>query len=176
MNKYYYMHYTDDESFGMSYAENEDIFVLPETGEVKSWNIIRFTIKDGFYNDYLPNDLGLRLCSEKLRNIIDENKSIYDNIQWLKAIVKDINGNEFIYYLLHFPIQYDVLDLNKTLFVGNNLIVKAVLNKSKINAHKVFSFPTAGNSRFIISEDIRKNIEVNNCIGINYSKVPLVSN
>ncbi len=178
MNSYYEVLYKDDQAFGVAYApENTDLFLVPNSGQaVKSWETIRLTLREGIYTDYPANDLGGRLCSEKLKTIIEENRSKNDVLQWLKAIVADAKGEERDYYILHFPVEHDVLDKKKTIFADGDFVVKAVISLEAAKNHEVFTHPTGGRITLIVSGRVKERIESEACIGMVFSLVPISEN
>jgi len=171
--KYYFLHCHPKKSTGVAYAPKElGLFILPATGYVNSWNTVEFQLKDGTFVDYQPNDMGVRLFSEKLKNIISSSASKNDKMQWFDTIIKDIQGESRVYYILHFPEQLNVLDNNRTIFATSDFVVKAILSLNLIEEHDVFTFSGARLIRFIVSEKVKKNILKEKCTGVSFSIAP----
>jgi len=93
-------------------------------------------------------------------------------MQWFDTIIKDIQGESRVYYILHFPEQLNVLDRDRTIFAINDFVVKAVLSYDLISDQNVFTFPSAGRGRFIVSEKVKKNILKEKCTGVSFSIAP----
>ena len=161
-----------ESKYGVAYApEGPPLFVLPETGPAKGWKTMVLTLKDGVFSDFLTNNLGCPLCSEKLKNIIDKTSSAHDEIQWLPTIVADEKGKEEKkYFILHFPTEYDILDRKKSIIVEDDFVVKPVISKKLAANHAVFTFLGEGQGRFFISERVKEAIEKEGCLGIVFEK------
>ncbi len=175
---YYALHYADgkkNEIYGCAYAPQEtDLFILPDSGvRVISWQKLVLRLKDGDFCDYLANDLGGRLCSKKLKLIVDRTISPKDRIQWLDTIVIDKNGQERDYYLLHFPVNFPVVN-KKNSIMSDELVVKPVFSKNEICNLNVFTLPDTPGITIYISKILKKSIIANNCTGVAFSRVPIV--
>ena len=88
-------------------------------------------------------------------------------------IVRDSSGEEREYFILHFPIVSDVLDIKHSTFFGKAQLIKPVFSLKKIGGHKVFNYDVCNFFSFFISEDIRNAIQEAGCTNLNISKVPL---
>ena len=110
MKNFYKVSFYQEFIYGVGFPEKEEDFDVPEDGIITNWNPILLNLKDGSFSDYQANSEACRLCSSKLRSIIDRNKSPQDQIQWLPMVVKDEHGEEREYFILHFPVIYDVID------------------------------------------------------------------
>ena len=112
MVHYYYMHWHEDDSLGVGCAADDPALdrLLSEPRAIVGWQQIDFILRDGTFADYQANTLGLRLCSETLRNILDENRAQGDSIQWLPCTVADHSGEKRRYFVLHVPTAHSVLD------------------------------------------------------------------
>jgi hypothetical protein len=178
MSEYFQVLHAEDEQyapFGVAYApEDTDLHLVPISGEkVITWSSINLDLRDGDFADYLANDLGARLCSLKLKNIIEENLSQIDEVQWLESTVINSSGLEKKYYILHFPVNYEVIDRDKSIIVNEKFIVKGILNYSAVQSRHVFTYPNEAGRRFFINKELKKNIEDNNCTGISFFKIPI---
>jgi hypothetical protein len=149
---------------------------LPMIGYIENWIPLHFSLEDGGFADYQGNSPVFRMCSLKMKIILDENKGPEDEIQWLKSFVKGEHGEEREYYILHFPQFYDTVDWEKSIVHKNepHRVIKPVFSRKKIEGkHKVFNYPesTLG---IVITEDIKKKLETAKCTCIVFSKAPLV--
>jgi hypothetical protein len=174
MTNYFYIHYSEEnDEFGVGYAPKDmefDFLDTPKT--VHSWKPITLFLKEGEFSDYLANDLGWRLCSEKLMHVIERCRGESDAIVWLPLYVEDAYGNKKPYFVLHLPDKLDILDKEKTIFVTGEVIVKGVLDSSKVEGRCVFSFP-GDMLRLIVAQEVKEIIEQAGCTGIEFSKVPV---
>ena len=178
MSEYFQVLYVEDEQyapFGVAYApEDTDLFLIPISGEkVITWSSINLALRDGDFADYLANDLGARLCSLKLKNIIEKNLSQIDEVQWLESTVVNSSGLEKKYYILHFPVDYEVIDRNKSIIVNEEFIVKGVLDYSAVQGHHIFTYPNEAGRRLFVNKDLKKVIEDNKCTGISFFKMTI---
>ena len=124
-------------------------------------------LRDGIFADYLANELGGRLCSQRLKEVIELHKSPSDEIGWLQV---DVVGDKqrMPYALLHFPSNADVLDISKTKFVGS-LIIKPTFDKLKVQKHRIFGLPSEESHRTYVSAAMRLAIEAAEMTGLGFS-------
>ena len=172
MQTYYQLLFQEEDALGVAHAPTPTQgLILPSLGLVESWKPLQFWLKDGKYPDYLANDLGYRLCSERLRGILDRYASPIDLLQWLEAEIRSTTDSRK-YYILHFPNSPNVLDPNRTIVAGN-FVVKAVLSKCAVDGHHVFGYPNCGQLPLFVSDDVRQAIKKEKCIGIHIAGVPM---
>jgi hypothetical protein len=174
MGDYYEILFQEETHLGVGYTVAEsDLFFLPDTGKVKNWNPIILELRDGQYPDYLASDLGCRLCSKRLKDVLAAEASASDSLQWLDVLVRT-QYEERLYFILHFPEPPDVLDKRKTIFAGDtDVVVKAVLSRDAVTGHKVFAYPKCGCLPLFISKDVKRRIRVEKCTGMDIPKVPI---
>ena len=175
MLKYYRVTYVSDneyKDFGVAYAPEEaDLFLVPPSGDrVVDWKPIQFDLIEGGFCDYLANDSGVRLCSENLMSIIEQNKSERDDIQWLQAKVKAGKTGCKMYYILHFPINLAVVDENKSLTLGN-VVVKPVFNANVVRNYGIFTLPNSEGMIFFVSGKLKEVIEKSDLKGFCFEEV-----
>ena len=174
---YYQMTYaenTDYEPYGVAYASSEaDPFLLPRSGtRIESWKPLMLELRDGDFADYLTNDLGARLCSNRMQKIIEKNRSQNDELQWLEVIVSNANGESIKYYVLHFPEDYPVVNKEKSIMAGD-LVVKSVLNFKIVKDHNIFTLPGEAGRTVYISELLKKVIVNNELTGMAFTIVKI---
>lgn len=174
--KYYKIGFPQNSIYGLGVPENkeDEWFQVPCDGKITDWKPITLKLKDGLFSDYQGSNPVCRLCSAKLRSIIDNLKSPTDEIQWLPMFVKNEYGEEREYFILHFPVVYDVIDRNRSIIVEPDHIVKPVFSLKKLGEHKVFNYYSSNFIGFIVSEDIKKEVEKEKCTNLVFSKAPLV--
>lgn len=172
MNKnYYYLHMVENNSGGIAYSpKNIDLIYVDDLNNLKQVPFI-FSLKDGLLQDYLYNDLGWPIFSEKFKNLISPFLTNL-NTQWITAKVKNEQEIEYTTYILKFNKKPDILDENKTIFGSNHSIVKSVLLRKKVKDLDVFLVPDS-DFQIIVSEDVKLKIEHNNLTGMEFSKVPI---
>lgn len=170
---FYYLHFADEQDFALASAPPDPNLSkqLLAGGSLSDWKPLRFRLGKGIVTDYLANSFAIRLCSERLRNVIDRNRGEDDSLQWLPATVDSLDGKEAPYWVLHFPDVPNVLNVSRSVMAGP-MIVKAFLDASLVNEHRVFSFPNES-LRLIVAGIVRAAIEDNGCSGMKFSRVPL---
>lgn len=156
-----------------SIADRYGLEVLAEPGLVEDWEPLELVLREGSPTDYLANNLGVRLCSKRMRTAIEAASAGADQFQWLDAQVMDESGNVHTYYVLHFPTLPDVLDPDRTIKSRGWFVVMPVIAGSRVGAHRAFSFP-GGSSRMIVANDVRQAIEQAGCTGVDFAAVALV--
>jgi hypothetical protein len=121
------------------------------------------------YTDYLPNNLGARLCSDKLRHIIDSVKTENDEIQWLDTIVKSGDDSKS-YSILHFLVNHDVVDLSHSI-VDEDSIIMPVLYDDVFSDRHLCAVPGEYGVRWYVSQYLKKQIVKANCTCISFTKM-----
>ena len=171
---YFYLHWRDEE--GASVAEGDDDpeldMILDEPATVDEWSGLELRLPSGGLTDYLANDVGVRLCSLRLRDLIESHRSATDEVQWLQAQVLDSSGQGHPYFVLHFVSHPDVLDRERTITARDDFVVKAVLDRNRVAGHNVFAFPGA-EIRVIVSGVLRHAILAAGCTGVDFSELPI---
>ena len=164
----------DDEGvYGVAYdAEGSELFTLPYSGEVENWQSLVLELREGDFADYLASDLGCRLCSERLRTILQDHASPDDMIQWLNVEVRKGKASR-PYAILHFTSPPDVLNKTKSIMAGD-FVVKAVFSKDAIGQHQVFAYPQAGELKLFITDGVKRAIQSAKCTGMEISRCPVV--
>jgi hypothetical protein len=168
MRKYYFLHYTTEETLGFGYTEEVYEFDhLKEGQRYENWVPPTFMLKNGGYADYQVNDLDWPLCSEKLKNIIEQYASPHDIIQWLGARVVSQEGEKRDYYVLHLPDRPDVLNKKKTVFAAEDVVIKPYFSGKAVSNHCVFSYPDGG-FHVVVSEEVLDAILSAGCTGLDF--------
>jgi hypothetical protein len=169
---YFYVHFEEEDSLGIGYVkENVSFDLISNIDVIHNWKPINILLKNGKNADYLANDLGWRICSPKLRDILDGGQGRKDILQWLPVYVEDTEQqSEFEYFVLIFPNNDDVIDREKSILAGKDSVVQAVLDMNKTSGHSVFSLPGEVTT-LIVSKSVREAIENAHCTGIEFSTV-----
>jgi hypothetical protein len=173
VGNFFYLHFADEPQYAFADAPPDRELgkrLLPG-GWIPDWKILHFELKPGLLVDYLANRFAFRLCSERLREVIEQGRDQGDVVQWLPALVRTPGGKELPHWILHFPEVPDVLNKSKTVFAGP-MVVKAVLDSNLVDGHRVFSFPNE-DLRLIIATEVKEAIEGAGCSGMTFSRVPI---
>jgi len=174
--KFFYTHVKDNDDSKIAESDESLPFEFIDDYDLKTrWPQVTFYQKSESFSDYLNNDKGWLICSEKLKNILETEKDASDEVLWLPIIIESSNGTGKGYYVMFFPKYYDVVDKDNTLYYTENCydydeIVRLCLNLESVDSHCVFAEP--GNEcSLIISEDVKNKIMQSNCTGIEFSSV-----
>ncbi|MGQ9683062.1 MAG: imm11 family protein [Anaerolineae bacterium] len=171
--RFYRMLWREDPALGVGYAQGEfGLDLVKEDETYEQWVPVTFVLRDGGYADYQANDFAVRLCSERLRHLIDMHAAPNDVRQWLEAIVVGPGGEAREYHILHLPEPADVLDKRRTLYAEGEFVMKPHLNAARASGRHVFIFPTGGTTAVIVSAKARDAIISARCTGMEFSSVP----
>lgn len=170
---FFHLHYADEAELALARAPDNPVLGkrLRSGGLIADWPGLHFELDDGLLVDYLANSYAFRLCSERLRDVIELGRDQSDVLQWLPTAVKQPDGKELSYWVLHFPEVPRVIDVSKSVMAGP-MIIKARLDAKLVDGHRVFSFPNE-DLRLIVAGEIKDSIERADCTGMKFSKVPM---
>lgn len=173
ISDFFYVFIPDDAALALADAPHD-----PELGkrvraggQITDWKVLNFELGPGLVSDYLANSFAFRLCSQRLREVIEQGKGPADSIQWLPAVVKEGNGQTLNYWVLHFPDVPNVINVSQTKMAGP-VIIKAVLDARLVARYRVFSFPNQSHS-LVVSQHVRDLIQQAKCTGVEFSRVPM---
>jgi len=153
MSKYeFYEIFVDADSGGM--AKDPELNFdsvcnryLQFTGKpVPDWQTLHCSIikiKGEGFQDYQMDIHGFRLCSQRMKDLFEANKSPEDKIQWLD-VTATWNGETRPYYILHFYEDTDVLDPVLSKWNPKTKTYDAIpviYIREKIGNHNVFACP-----------------------------------
>jgi hypothetical protein len=171
---YFKILFNDDNRLGVGRSiKDTPLFFSPYKGKIIDWNEPILMLSDGIYPDYLSSDFGGRICSERMKKILDEGATEFDCLQWFN--VKVMHDSEVRHYsFLHFPNPPDVLDQKKTIFAeGTDVVVRPVLCAEKIKFYAVFTYANSSLS-LIVNEVVAKKIQAQSLTGIQLSEMPVI--
>ena len=171
----------DDKIYCVWNAEGSDLGIGKKTGgfriinlperKIVDWQSITYTLQDGRFTDYQDNTDGLRMCSGRLKSLIEANKSENDVLQWLEVSVSD-ERQARPYYVLHFPEIDDVLDKNGCVYDEAGDVIKPVLSRAICAPYNLIAFK--GDTRFstmlYVRDNVRKAILKAGCTGMVFDK------
>lgn len=166
--------YCDDiryAQFGVAYGPpDEEDFWAPEVGEkVNDWKCLKLKMSEGEFADYLANDLGLRLCSERLKRVLVPFCKENQHVIWLPVEVVNARGQLQCYYALHFLKGLKALDSQKSVLV-DDLVVKPVFRSEFDLDSMIFGLPKQGGTLWFVSADVKIQIEAEGITGLAFSK------
>lgn len=146
---------------------------VTKTGLSKSDDLVG--IKN-IWLDYQLNSLALPMFSERMREIIDQNLTGNEGIDWILAKVKG-NDEERNYYILRFNKVLDVLDYHKTSFIEDtDYVIIPTFELAKIQNYSIFHIPSSDNlcsiTRSIyINEKLKNQLQKGKLTGLNFEKI-----
>ena len=168
---FYWCHLDDSAT---SRACGDDNFdrdrLLAEPGRVEDWPGLPLSL-EGAALDYLPNNVGVRLCSTRLRDVVEAVRDRDDSMQWLSVSVTDPDGTVLPYWALHFVRHPEVLHEERTIRARGDFVVKPVVDSTRAARHQLFAFPGA-TTRMIVSQRARDAIVDAGCTGVVFEPAP----
>lgn len=174
MSEFFFLHLLDRDGAPVAYGVDDPDRdqILAEPGTVDDWDALELEVKGGEPTDYLANNVGVRLCSARLRDVIEQQRCDDDRLQWLEVQVVDEAGVKHPFFVLHLVSHPDVLDPQRTITARGSFVVKPVLSGAKAVGHRVFSFAGA-TTRLVIADVVRRAILDAGCTGVDFAKVPV---
>lgn len=167
------VYHEDNRQWGVAHeVEESDVCFLPYSGRVDGWETPVLKVPSREVTDYLANDMGLRLCSQELRSIVERQSSGHDQQQWLPVTVT-ADGELFRFFSLHFPEPPDVLDQTETIFSGSDFVVKPVLSRSGCAAHRVFCYPKNEGHALFVSDSVKNEIQKRSLTGMEFQRASM---
>lgn len=138
---------------------------VPRSGLVKDWESLEFRLRDGVLCDYQSNDVGWRMCSTRMRELLEAGRDASDPIQWLPVnVVVDVATHAM--WILHFPECPAVLDMDQTVFAPNGSIISPIYSASSIGHHRVFGEPGGKALATVLVEAVRNDLTNNKLTGL----------
>lgn len=118
-----------------------------------------FTLQDGNYTHFIGSDIGTNFISAELKQLIEDYIPIDYPLEFIPIqIYSDTYGNKE-YFILHFKIIFDVLDVENTIYIpGTSSVIKACLSQTKVENLHIFNSRPVIND-VIISEKLRKDMK-----------------
>ena len=145
--------------------------MLAGTDPIDDWCPLHLAVKVDHLVDYLPNNLGVRLCSGRMRDVIDRNHGPRDEIQWLAAEVADVFERSHDYFVLHLPGAEDALDEKRSIMVGD-VVVKPVIDAKKVTGRSLLRVPGASLTLFV-SDAVRRALLKAGMTGFHFDVAPM---
>lgn len=138
-----------------------------------------FDEKEGnIWTDYLANDEGWFIVSEKLRQIL---QGLNAEIQFIDIIIFDNEGVavEEKYYIANIVKVVDALCLNKSVYFETYIegrgtiytVSKYGIYEDKTDGADIFKLDNWQQVPIFVSETFKKTIELNNCTGMSFREI-----
>lgn len=169
---FYYVHWADKPGHAVAKGavDREVDDRLIAGGSVRQWDAPTFRLDMGVAVDYLANSSAWRLCSQRLREVLDSNRGDRDVLQWLPVSVVDAAGAQLPYWVLHFPEVPDVIHKTRSVFSGS-VLVKACIDTGLATGHRVFTLSRYG-VYLVIAGQVKTAVAEAGCTGIEFSRTP----
>lgn len=155
---------------GGSRAEDRPLLERVMFGErIEAWPERVYEV-DGPIVDLQPEIRGLRLCSQRLKDVLEAERSSADDVQWLEAQVR--RGDETRpYWVLHFPSFPDVVDPVLSTYQhmdGVDFVNQAVFDLDKAQPHRVMPSPQRFPTVFVVAEAVKRRLVEEGFIGLDF--------
>lgn len=141
---------------------------LASASRIGEWDVLELRADADDLVDYLPNNVGVRLCSPRMRSTIEASIGPSDQVQWLPANVSDRSEQTNPYFVLHLPGMLDFLDQAESVFVGD-FVVKPVFSWAKVGGRNLLRVPDS-TVTLIVTERVRHALLASECSGIDFEK------
>lgn len=147
-----------DYAFGVAYfPEDAPLEIVPlEFLRVEEWRKYQTVLRDGEFCDYLANNGGVRLVTERLQKFLESNRGEEDPIQWLPVTVRSRHELRS-YFVMHFPTDLQPLNREATKWIHPWYPRVPVIRKEFVGQHKVFGLRTNGYT-FVIAKELRRKL------------------
>jgi hypothetical protein len=142
-------------------------------GRIEDWVQREYRLTGGGFSDYQAEVRGLKLCSQKLKEILEAAQREKDEVQWLPARVNGQGGESRPYWVLHFPYSGDeFLDVDRSRYGPLDEVVRGVLNLRKAQGRHVLPSPDGSLVSFVVSSKARDMIISEKCEGLDFEPYP----
>ncbi len=150
-------------------ADRNKPYLLAQHGHIEAWIPPDFSVQ-GKPTDNLANDVGYRLFSPKLKDIIKSARDRDDDLQWLEATVTDERGAADVYLVLHFPSDLDCLDHEQSLTVEGGVVVRPVISIERVGTRKIFCWNRLHVGP-VIAHSVKAAIVTAGCTGVYFGSI-----
>lgn len=108
----------------------------------------------------------VRLCSPRLRDLIDAVSSELDEYQWLDAAI--VTPEERVtYFILHFPRLADVLDESATTRSRTGSLVRPVISNARAEGRRIFGL--SYRLRTVVDQVMHDAVVESGCTGLEFA-------
>jgi hypothetical protein len=166
-----YLHKVENRSTSQGVAEVSNINVLVKLSKIRATGQeVILELHSGKPVDYLPNNLIWHLCSERMRNVLDDSLQRDDDYKWITVTVIH-QGQRLPYFALWFPTVPDVLANGKTLLIeGQDYVRIPVFRAEAVENRSLVIFERSDMPRLYVSEMVKRILLNAGCTGIVYSR------
>lgn len=154
------------------WPKSQPLFLAPEPGSVTTWEAPLLTVHGvGRLADYADNNSGCRLCSSRMRRIVESLRGPADVVQWLPVRFEGVENDE--YFILHFPSPPDVVHRERSRMAGGE-VIKASFRAECLVGHTVFSYLGGGAPMLYVREDLKHKMESSALSGMEFRAVDVI--
>jgi hypothetical protein len=126
------------------------------------WENFIFTLRDGMYGSYHMANVCANLVDDELKDIISKYITLDYPLEFLPVKAQSEEYGDKQYYIMHFKIIFDVLDLENSVYLdlddGSKSLVKPCLSYEKVKGLNIFNSRPYIND-IIVSNKLRKEIK-----------------
>lgn len=123
---------------------------------IEDWIEPEYRLERGGFDDYPVEVRGYRLCSDRLRRVIDATKAPADPLEWLPARVVGIEGETRPYWVLH--IRRHPVTLLPGLEDLDWGTLRRAADDGALAEYRVLPPPGAGLLTFLVDDAVREAI------------------
>lgn len=170
--KFYFLHRDSDQTAYGPPGDQRTVLLLDPAPLAAAWQPVTLELRGTDRpHDYQTNDIGVRLCSPALRDVLDAHRGPDDAIEWLPVSVRDPGGALHPYWALH-PLSYpDVLDPERTMIGPDGDPMRPVVDLRRVTTERVFAVRRSG--WLFVEDSVRKAIGKSRCTGVTFAKVAM---
>lgn len=161
--KFFNVYFQEADHLAVGQSTSDELYFLPDRGPVIDWAPPHLELVGGSPPDYLASDLGLRLCSDKMRGILESCSSESDDLQWLPAEAA-LGGDVLKYWVLHFPEPVPALGARS--IRQGDFVVKPVFRVASLLGHSVLTYPGGEGVALVVNQIVRDALERAECTGM----------
>jgi hypothetical protein len=172
LKQFFFVHGENSANTGVVVPYDKSVMpVLPKDGLITQWTIPDMRLTRGQFTDYLGSETpGWRICSTKMRDILDQFRVDDDSIQWLEVYVADHKGEKRSYFVLRIGRGQVLLKPEKTKFADDGSVIRPFLDSAKLSDKFIIRLPE-DRSRWMISEEVKFALQQGQCTGVVFSPV-----
>jgi len=134
-----------------------------------SWTTPTFSM-EGRFVDFQPNNGGVKLFSQRMRQTVDQHKAANDRLEWLPLRIA--RGRETqTYFILHLLDELDVIDRKRSILIRTTGdVIKAHLRAELVGDHQIFTYSNKTGLIILFTERIYEAMK--SCSGCSFRAIP----
>ncbi|MCX6953086.1 MAG: hypothetical protein NTV51_13110 [Verrucomicrobia bacterium] len=138
----------------------------PNGTPIPEVSLVTAQVEDGPLGDYMPTNIGGRVCSERLHQIVCGELKQRDAIQWLPVSVRDERGETHLFQALHFDQPNDeVLDRERTQSLAG-AVIRPYFKRAALSGRSVFGLTGTPALEMFVSASLKAKMEGAQVTGI----------